>query len=607
MSEKLVLLFSLILLIGFVCQWIASRLKLPAIIFLLISGIFIGSQIHWVALNKQLNNLLFPFVSFSVAVILFEGSMTLKFSKIRGVGSVIRNLISLGAITTFLLVATATHLLMKFSWGISFLFAALMVVTGPTVIAPMLRILRPNANIANVLQWEGILIDPIGAILAVLVFEFIISNTLSGGFISGVFTFGKIILTGASLGFIGGISLGIAFKKYWIPQDLHNFAVLSCISVIYASSNYIISESGLLSVTMMGLSLANIKGIELDEILNFKENLSLVLLSILFLILAAQIDLSSFFVLGYPAILLFLVIQFIIRPLNVYLSSLGSSLTIPERHMIAWIAPRGIVAAAISALFAMRLGNLGYADASKLAPLTFFMIIGTITLQSLTAKTIALKLKVAEPEPQGFLIIGANKVAQAIATQLQESNFYVCLVDEEWSALSDAKMKGLITIWGNPVSQHVENNLNLLKIKHLLILTPYLELNILAAKHYRYFFSEREIFAIQTIIPQEGQIEEKFYFKHSGRNIFTQDVTYQYLENLLTLGAKIKTTLLTEQFSYEQYLKSEKNIISTPLFAIDPKGYIYVFTNQITFTPSNGWKIIGISYSQTRPSAQLAP
>ncbi|KTD41091.1 cation:proton antiporter [Legionella parisiensis] len=590
MSEQILLIFSLILLTGFICQWVASHLKLPAIIFLLLSGIFFGPIMHWLKPDDQLSGILSPFVSFSVAVILFEGSITLKFSKIRGIGGVIRNLISVGALITFLCVAVATHLLIKFSWDISFLFASLMVVTGPTVIAPMLRILRPNANVANVLRWEGILIDPIGAILAVLVFEFIISNTLSDGFISGAIIFGKIILSGIFLGIIGALVIGVALKKYWIPQYLQNFAVLSTISIIFALSNYL-SESGLFAVTVMGLTLANIKGIQLDDILNFKENLSLVLLSLLFIILAARIDLPSFIALGYPALLLFLVIQFIIRPLNVYFSTLGSSLTMPERHMIAWIAPRGIIAAAISALFAMRLGSLGFSEASMLVPLTFFMIIGTITLQSLTAKKIALKLKVAEPEPQGFLIIGANRVARAIAKQLQENNFYVCLVDEDRSALSDAKMKGLTTIWGNPISQHVENKLDLLKIKHLLILTPYLQLNILAAKHYRYFFPEREIFAIQTVLPQEGQREEKFSFKHSGRNIFKKNVTYQCIENLLNLGCKIKTTAITGQFSYEQYL----NIGSSPLFAIDPKGGIYVFTTQPTFTPTNGWKIIGIS------------
>lgn len=598
MPEKTVLIFSLILMTGFLCQWVAAYLRLPAIIFLLSSGVFLGPVMHWIRPDEQLGALLFPFISFAVSVILFEGSMTLKYSKIAGLGSVIRNLISIGALITFLLVALATHWLIQLSWGISFLFASLMVVTGPTVIAPMLRILRPNANIANVLQWEGILIDPIGAILAVLVFEFIISNTLSDGLISGMITFGKIIFLGIALGVIGGIFLGVAFKKYWIPQYLHNFAVLAAISVIYASSNYLISESGLLSVTIMGLTLTNLKDIELDDILNFKESLSLVLLSILFIVLAARINLSAFVDLGYPAIILFLLLQFLIRPLNVYFSSFGSSLTMAERHMLAWIAPRGIVAAAISSLFAIQLTNIGYAEAAKLVPLTFFMIIGTIALQSLTAKKIALKLNVAEPEPQGFLIIGANKVAQAIAKALQENDFYVCLVDEKWSALSDAKMSGLPTVWGNPISQYVENNLNLIKIRYLLILTPYLESNILAAKHYRNFFPEQDIFTLQTILPQRKQIEEKFNFKHSGRTLFTTNITYQHLENLLAQGAKIKTTLLTEQFSYEHYLEHEKNTNGSPLFALDPKGSVYVFTNQPQFTPDNGWKIIGIAISE---------
>lgn len=595
MPEKIVLMFSLILLLGFICQWIASRVKLPAILFLLLSGIFIGPIMHWLNPDEQLGALLFPFISFSVAVILFEGSMTLKFSKIIGLGSVIRNLISLGALITFLSVAVATHFLIKLSWEISFLFAALMIVSGPTVIGPMLRILRPNSNIANVLQWEGILIDPIGAILAVLVFEFIISNTRSDGFISEFFIFGKIIFIGVFLGGIGGLSLGLAFKKYWIPQYLHNFAVLSVISIIYAGSNYVIPESGLLSVTIVGLTLTNFRELELDDILNFKESLSLVLLSLLFIILAARINLSSFIDLGYPAILLFLLLQLLIRPINVYLCSLGSSLTTPERHMVAWIAPRGIIAAAISSLFALQLGDLGYSEAAKLAPLTFFMIIGTITLQSITAKIIARKLEVAEPEPQGFLIVGANAVAQNIAEQLHENNFYVCLIDEDWAAVSDAKMRGFEAEWGNPISQHMETHLNLLKIKHLLVVTPYLELNILAAKHYRHFFPEQHIYAIQTAFPQEGQKEEKFNFKHSGRSVFSQNVTYQYLEKLLNKGAKIKTTLLTTQFSYEQYLENKAPLSTSPLFAISPTGEIFIFTNEPTFTPGNEWKIIGIS------------
>ncbi|USQ15313.1 sodium:proton antiporter (plasmid) [Legionella lytica] len=592
MSETLVLAFSLILITGFLCQWLASYIKVPAILFLLLIGISVGPVFHWLNPDKQLGDLLFPFVSFSVAIILFEGSMTLSFSKVRGLGSVIRNLISWGALITFVSVATCTHLIMNISWSISYLFASLMTVTGPTVIAPMLRILRPNSNISNVLQWEGILIDPIGAILAVLVFEVLISSGLAKGIAAGFLVFIKISLMGIFLGLVGGICLGIAFKKYWIPQHLHNFAVLAIIGIIFSSANYLVSESGLLAITIMGVTLANFKKIELEHVLNFKESLSIVLVSCLFIVLSARINLYSFIELGYSALILFLLIQFLIRPLNVYISTWGSDLTMPERHVISWIAPRGIIAAAISSLFAMKLAELNYPDAEKLVPLTFFMIIATIVLQSLTAKTIATKLKVAEPEPQGFLIVGANNVAQAIAMQLKENGFYICLIDEQWDQLNEARMNDLPTLWGNPISQHIEEKINLIQIKQLLIITPYLDLNILTSKHYRSIFSEKNIFSMQTVIPQPGQNEDKFNFKNSGRVLFNSTLTYQDIDKLLAEGAKIKTTTLTDQFSFENY--QEKNNINYPLFAIDPKNTIHVFSKENDFKPIKDWKIIGL-------------
>lgn len=597
MSEILVLAFSFVLVAGFTCQWLASYLKVPAILFLLLSGIFVGPIFHWLNPDKQLGALLFPFVSFSVAVILFEGSLTLNFSKIKGLGSVIRNLISWGVFVTFISVAICTHFVTQTSWAISFLFASLMTVTGPTVIRPMLRILRPNANISNVLHWEGILIDPIGAILAVLVFEVLTSQGIAKGIMVGLIAFIKITFIGISFGLIGGICLGIAFKKYWIPQHLHNFAVLSVIGIIFSSANYILAESGLLAVTVMGVTLANFRDIDLEHIFNFKESLSIVLVSCLFIVLSARINFSSFWELKYQAIILFVLIQFVIRPFNVYTSSLGSDLTMSERHLISWVAPRGIIAAAVSSLFALQLESIGYADAEKLVSLTFFMIIATIVLQSLTAKTLAKKLKVAEPKPEGFLIVGANKLTQAISEQLKENRYYVCLVDEDWSSLNEAKMKGLITLWGNPISQYIAEKLDLIKIKQLLIITPHLDFNVLTAKHYRYFFEEKDIFTIQTQIPKEGQKEEKFTFKNSGRVLFNSEVTFNELESMIREGGKIKTTTLTDQFTYEKYSLMQE--INYPLFAIDPAESIHVFSDKYDFKPTKDWKIIGISSSKT--------
>ena len=288
MNEHAVLLLSVILLTGIACQWIAWRVKLPAIIFLLFSGIIAGPVMGWLNPDLLMGDLLFPFVSLSVAVILFEGSLTLKIQEIRGLQRVIRNMITFGMLITWMITAIATRLILHFSWEISFLFGAIMVVTGPTVIIPMLRTVRPKENIANILRWEGILIDPIGATMAVLVYEFIISGGTQGGIGAGLIVFGKIIAIGVLIGAASGQCFGSILRRFWLPQYLHNFAALALACGVFAVSNALEAESGLLTVTVMGIWLANMQGVDLDEILDFKENLSILLISMLFILLAAE-------------------------------------------------------------------------------------------------------------------------------------------------------------------------------------------------------------------------------------------------------------------------------------------------------------------------------
>lgn len=593
MLENAVFVISMILIAGLLCQWLAWRLKLPAILFLLLMGMLAGPTLHWLNPDKLLGDFLLPFVSLAVAVILFEGSLTLKLHDISGIQHVIRNLITIGALITWVITAFATHILLNFSWEVSFLFASLMVVTGPTVIIPMLRTVHLKENIANTLLWEGILIDPIGAILAVLTYQFIIAGDIAGGFMAGLQVFGKVLLTGMALGIIGGECLGTILRKFWIPQYLNNFATLTFLCAVFALSNFIEPESGLLAVTVMGVWLANMKGVELEDILNFKESLSILLISILFILLAARINFSSLIALGWPALILFAAIQLFIRPLSVHISSLGSKLSFAERNLVAWIAPRGIVAAAISTLFAIKLEALGYSDAYKMVPLTFLMIIGTVLLQCVTANTIAKIFKVNEPEPKGFLIVGANAVARAIATQLVENGFRVCLADEDRTNISAAKMKGLITYWGNPVSKHAERHLNLVGIGHLLIITPFVELNALVAAHYRLEFGANAVYTLQNAKSKSGKTGDRTTFKYEGRNLFGQ-VTYQDLERFLSSNAKIRTTMLTDEFTYDNYLEQHKEQC-IPLFAIDPNDHIYLFTMESDFLPKANWRVIALT------------
>ena len=260
---------------------------------------------------------------------------------------------------------------------------------------------------------------------------------------------------------------------------------------------------------------------------------------------------------------------------------------------MAWIAPRGIVAAAITALFAIKLETLGYQNAPQLVPLTFMVIIGTVVLQSATARPIARFLKVAEPEPKGFLIVGANLVARKIAKALNEEGFRVLLTDQNWSSVSTAKMLGLNAYWGNPVSEHAERHLDLLGIGHLLAISPHIELNALAAHYFRLEFEPQHIYTIRNEQAEDGKTIEKNAFKFGGRYLFNTSITYQDLEKLLDQGNVIKKTLLTDEFSFEDYTQKHRNR-RLPLFAMDENDSIYVFTPDEELKPREGWSILAL-------------
>lgn len=594
MHDQSLIVLAVVLLVGALCQWTAWRVRLPAILFLLLCGILAGPVLGWLHPDQLFGDLLFPFISLAVAVILFEGGLTLKLEDIRGIEKVLRNLITVGVAITWLLTALAVRWLLDFSWEISFLFGAIMVVTGPTVIAPMLRTVRPKENVANILRWEGILIDPIGATLAVLVYQFIVSGSAEAEFLATVTVFGKILAIGFILGSCGGFALGTALRRHWIPQYLQNFLVLALVCGVFALSDALEAESGLLSVTIMGVLLANMKDIHLDEIMDFKESLSLVLISMLFILLAARMNADAFLALGWSSLGVFAVIQFVSRPLTAQFSALGSRLSMGERHLLSWIAPRGIVAAAISALFAIRLESLGHAQAAQMVPLAFMVIIGTVLLQSVTAGPIAAWLNVAEPEPKGCLIIGADRLARAMAEALGKNGFSTVLSDQSWENINQANMLGLKTYWGNAVSEHADRRLNLTGIGCVLAMSANNDFNALAAKHYRMEFGANNIYSIRNEEAARKAMKEKASIKHGGQPLFQETATREYLHKLISEGAEIKTTLLTEQFSYENYLR-QQNVRRIPLFAIDAKERLHPLTPDKKLAPQANWKIIGIT------------
>jgi NhaP-type Na+/H+ or K+/H+ antiporter len=598
MDEQSILIIAGVTVLAIACQWFAWWVKLPAILFLLVAGIVAGPVTGLLDPDALLGDLLFPFVSLSVAVILFEGSLTLKFAEITGLEKVVRRMVTSGLLITWVVVALATYHLLGFVPELAVLFGAITVVTGPTVIVPLLRTVRPAAHVASILRWEGIVIDPIGALLAVLVFEFIISGQGGAAFGHTLFSFARIVAVGLVFGIAAGHLLGLALRHHWLPDYLQSVAALALVFAVFALSDLVQAEAGLLTVTVMGIWLANMKRVSVVQILDFKESLSVMLISALFIILAARIDFGQLQILGWAALGILAVIQFVARPLKVAMATRGSTLRWQERALLAWIAPRGIVAAAVAALFALKLQAAGYAQAGLLVPLTFLVIIGTVVLQSVTAGVLARALGVAEPDPRGFLVVGANPVARTIALALQKKGFDSLLCDSNWSYVSAARMRGLNSFYGSPVSEYADRRLDLVGLGRLLALSPQPELNILAVHRYRREFGAGALYALRS--GEDAGDSKQSAALPAGHAVFGEDVSYARLAAALSLGAEIRETTLSENFDFDAWYRKYYNR-AVPLFAIDPKGRLHVFTVDHKVQPGPDWTLLSLVEPEREP------
>ena len=567
-------------------------MRLPAILPLLIVGILVGPVWGVLDADALFGNLLFPVVSLSVAIILFEGSLTLKFRDIAGHGNMVRNLCSIGVVVTWGIAAVAAHYSLNISWQLAFLFGAIVTVTGPTVIVPMLRTVRPKTNLANILRWEGIVIDPIGALLAVLVFEFIVAS--QGNAISHTFImFGKTIGIGVVLGLGSGYLLGLSIRKDWIPHYLLNTAVLTIILGVFAASNYVAHESGLLAVTITGMVLANMKNVDVEDILEFKETLSVLLISGLFILLATRLNLQSVIDVGWGAIIILIAIMFVARPLAVIASSIGTGLKWNELALLSWIAPRGIVAAAVSALFSLKLEEIGYEGAGIIVPMVFLVIIATVVVQSLTSRSVASLLKVRAPAPTGYLIFGGSKFNRLLACEMLNQDIAVTIADTNWDAIREARMMDIPVYFGNPMSDHAARHLDIATFGTVLIMSPYKQLNPLISYHFEYTQGKDKVWSLtsneQATRPSH-QVSEQYAKKLT---LFDEGVTYGYLASAVSKGASVKTTRLTDEFSFEDY-NDKYNDRATPLLAINKEGKSYTFINGNSIEPKSGWRIISL-------------
>ncbi len=595
MSQQLLEQLALVIVLGITAQWLAWRLRLPSILLLLIFGFIAGPITGVLHVDAVLGDLLFPLVSVSVGIILFEGGLGLKFRDLRETGGVIRNLISVGALITWGLSSAGAHFLLGLNPALAVQLGAVLVVTGPTVVGPLLRFVRPTGNVASILRWEGILIDPVGATLAVLVFNAILIGDLEQALTPTLTTLILTIIVGLVVGYLGARLLVFLLRHYLVPDHLQNPLTFMLVIGVFSASEFIQHESGLLATTIMGIALANQPHVTIRRIVEFKENIGILLISSLFIILSARLEATTLAALDWRIILFIAFMMLIVRPLSVLAPSYRSPLSWKERAFIAWMAPRGIVAASVTSVFSLRLTEIGHPQAELLVPITFAVIVATCALYGLTALPLARWLGLTPTDVKGVLIIGAHGWARELGAVLRNVNQKVLLIDTNFDNIQSARLMNLDAHYGSALSEEDEA-LSLDGIGRVLALTANDEVNSLAALHFSDTFGRAETY--QLPVKKDEHVSREL----RGRLLFNQEATFVRLNELFEQGAVIRATPLTKAFTYHDY-RALYGAAALPLFLIDnATGKLVPFTVDAPPTPQPGHTVIAVVNLAESPS-----
>ena len=556
-----------IIALGVAAQWLAWRWRVPAILPLLAAGFLVGPVLGVLRPSELFPaEIFFPLVSLAVGLILFEDGLTLRFAEIRETRRVVLNLVTWGGLVTWLGAAVAAHLVAGVDMHLALLFGALVMVTGPTVIGPLLRIVRPVSNVASVLKWEGIVIDAVGALVAVLVYESLLLSRAGEPLGNVVLLLLRFLLVGAVTGAAGGAALAWLLKRRAVPDFLINVVALAALFATFTVADVLSSEAGLLAAVVMGIIVANAGVPNLGALLTFKEDLTVLFVSMLFIVLAANVSQEAVLAaLSWETLAVVAIVVLLLRPLDVLLSSLGSKLTWQERAFIAWVGPRGIVAASVTSLLATRLLDEGIAGAEALVPLVFAVIVVSVLLASLTAKPLGVRLGVADPDPQGFLLLGAHPVARHIAKHLADRGLAVLLADTNPANVAAARAEGLPAYHGSLLADGMDDQARLAGIGRLIALTSNEEANALTAVRFRREFGKDNVF---QLTPKEHEPSvNRLGGEHRGLWLSQGGLSYDRLQRLYGSGAELVEVPLSDEHTLADFVRTHGDG-AVPLFIV---------------------------------------
>lgn len=596
MTHHLTEILALLMVIGIAAQWIGWRLQIPSIILLSLSGLLIGPVLGVFRPSEALGDAYQPLINLAVAAILFEGGLSLQFAELKQTAAVVNRLVTLVVALSLGLTAVAAHWIGGLSWPVAVIFAAIMIVTGPTVILPLLRQARLKRRPALYLKWEGIVNDPIGALLVVVLFDYVAGSG------SGPAPLDEALLHMAAgvgsalfLGGGGGWLLGRAFLAGKVPEYLKGAAALATAIGVYALANLVLDEAGLIAATVLGIVLGNMKLPSIGEIRRFKEYVSILLVSGVFLLLTADLDPQIMAAMDWRSGALVAVVIFVIRPVTVWISTIGAGMTWQERALIGWIAPRGVVAAAVAGVFGPALAERGFPGAEQLLPLVFTLILLTVVLHGVSLGWMARRLQLSAQHRGGLIIVGATAWSNGLAKALHERDVPVIVVDNAWHRLRGARLGGVTVYFGEVLSEHAEHALELGAYANLLAASNNDAYNALVCAHFAPELGTQRVFQLAGSDTPEVRRPSP---AARGRVAFSHEVQHEDLQRHWYQGWGFHATRITENFDLEA-MKSALPKGALPLLVIDADNEITVTEADKRLKAAPGQRVLWFGCKQS--------
>ena len=619
---------ALVVLIAVLSQLIAWYLKVPSILLLLITGFALGQAIEAPTVIGQ--DVLYAGVSLTVGIILFEGSLSLKVRQLRDLGQSVMRLCSVSVLIAWPLIALSAWIA-GVEPRLAVLIGALLVVTGPTVINPIVRQLRPTRRASTLLRWEGIVVDPIGAVLATLVFQAIVAQGESP-IMAALTGLATTLLVGFGLGIGMGWLLKVAMQRHLIPDFLQGVLFLAAALGVFVISNAVAHESGLVTVTVLGVYLANVKGLHLHRVVEFKEHLQVLFVGSLFVLLASLVTLDEIRRVAPQAAILIALLVLVVRPVSIYLGLAGSDSEMKERTLLAFMAPRGIVAAAVVSIFAIemehqaqnarqsalsssaegasnadalgiRADNLEVlaAQAQDLVPLVFLVVVGTVAIYGLGVGRLAERLGLASTSPQGVMFAGSAPWLIEAGEHLAALDVPVKVVSHDFSAIRSARQAGLETYYGHVLSDITTDELDAAGMGHLIAASADDDMNATTARQYSSIFGSAATYQLKRADQENGSEKRTPSESLGGRTAFQPARTFDEMRDLRAEGMRVRRTRLSASFTREDFKRTYGDS-AVLLFLVSSEGKVTVATKD-TELPDTATHIIALLPERTENSS----